>query len=206
MQYTQNQIRYILKSGGHNIHNAIIKDGRVFINDITLAPNVHSDDIEFIYRGKPINLSMDDENRRRAANILQRAYNIDGRRQRIRGFFQNLSDKLTANHKLEQMSDLEIRAWFALDKIARNKNKITVDRIGYMYNIRLSDIVLSHIPANEPDRRFIMLFNDKDLLSISPISSNPYLYNRASDVFFSIYSGIVKHGINTIAKSSENSR
>lgn len=65
MKYSQKQIRYILKSGGRNINNAIIKDGQVFINDITLAPALRSDNVVFTYRGTPINLSLDTENRRR---------------------------------------------------------------------------------------------------------------------------------------------
>ena len=206
MKYSQKQIRYILKSGGRNINNAIIKDGQVFINDITLAPALRSDNVVFTYRGTPINLSLDTENRRRAVNILYRAYSINGRRNRIREFFQNLSDKLTANYKLDQMSDLEIRAWFALDKIIHNTDKIRITRVGYMYKIHLGDVIFSHIPAEDKDRTFIMMFNGHDILGISHKTVNQHLYNRASDVFFRIYSEIIAPTLRGSTQKNQASR
>lgn len=206
MQYSKKQIRYILKTSGHNIKNAIIKDGRVFVNDITLAPGLHQDSVEFTYRGAPVNLALDDINRRRAISLLQRAYNIDARRRGIRRLFQKISDKLTANYKLEQMSDLEIRAWFALDKIEHNTRSITIDRVGYMYNIRCGDVVLSHIPADEKDRKFLMLFNNQDILDISHKTANQHLFNRASAVFFGIYADTIAPAIKAEQKKHQNTR
>lgn len=186
MHYSERQIKYILKNASKNVQSAIVRNGTVFIDDISLEPGLRSYTAKLTFRGTPIDLRGDEENLKRATALLYRAYGIEGRRGRIRDLFQKLSDNLARNYKLDQMSEEEIAAWFALDKIGKNISKVKICRVGYMYKIRLGNLELSHLPSEANQRIFMVLFNDK-LVDISLTHSNKYLYERASNVFFEIY-------------------
>ena len=192
MKFSNRQVDYILHTARHNVHDAIIKDGNIFIGDVVVMSDIKYQNLSVTYRGMPVDLSDDVKRYNRAMEIVQRAYNISYKRRRTRDFLQRLSDKFTRNYKLDTMTDLEIAAWFALDKIDRNMRKLKISRVGYMYNIRLGNTVLSHIPASEPDRIFLIIFNGNDIVNISSKHSNPYLYRRATEVFFTVYANVIQ--------------
>ena len=75
-----------------------------------------------------------------------------------------------------------------LSKIAKNMETVKITKVGYMHNIKLGNITLSHLPRETAaERHFLMVVDDK-FLEIHPVRSNRYLYARAASVFFTIYS------------------
>lgn len=186
MQYSKKQISRALNKAGRNIGKAIVCDGgTVFINDVSLEPVGYSYTAKLTFRGNPVDLSEDKENLKRATDVLFRAYNMDARRKQVRNFFQKLSDRLTHNYNLESMKNDEIWAWFAMDKINKNKNKLRISRVGYMYKIMLGNIEFSHLPS-EKGKQVFFVIQDKKFVEITN-KGNKQLYERALDLFFDIY-------------------
>ena len=176
MKFTNRQIDYMLNTARNNVRSAVIKDGNVFFGDVTMSHGTSYHTVSMTYRGMPVDLSADAQRHARALSVLRRAYRI--RYNRI----------ITQNYKLDEMSDLEISAWFALDKIAKNMETVKITKVGYMHNIKLGNITLSHLPRETAaERHFLMVVDDK-FLEIHPVRSNRYLYARAASVFFTIYS------------------
>lgn len=188
MKFTNRQIDYMLNTARNNVRSAVIKDGNVFFGDVIMSHGTSYHTVSMTYRGMPVDLSADAQRHARALSVLRRAYRIRYNRIRMRSFIQRLSDKITQNYKLDEMSDLEISAWFALDKIAKNMETVKITKVGYMHNIKLGNITLSHLPRETAaERHFLMVVDDK-FLEIHPVRSNRYLYARAASVFFTIYS------------------
>lgn len=187
MHYSEKQVKYILRDASRNVRNAILRDGSVFINDVSLKYGNNADTIDFTFRGTPVDLHSNSENMKKAVGILQRAYNKNARTQKVRSFFQKLSDTLTCNYKLEELSEPEIKAWFALDKINKNKSKVKVKRYEYMNKVVLGDIELISFKDDSKPNRFAMLVNNS-LVFIEHDVSNKHLYNRVRKVFFDSYS------------------
>ena len=191
MKYSHRQINYILKSAHRNVGDAIIKNDNVFIKDIVLTRTTGPDDIKLLFRGKPVDLSDDIKNKQRALRVLADAYGKYNRRNRVRNIFQKLSDNLTRNYKLESMTDSEIHAWFALDRVAQNIGRVKISRVGAMYNIHSNDVVFSYIPSAYPKQIYVVSFNNGRIIQIEQGKTNPYLFDKASDVFTNIYHKII---------------
>ena len=188
MKFTNRQIDYMLNTARSNVRHAVIKGDNVFFGDVTMSHGTSYRTVSMTYRGMPVDLSADAKRHARALSVLRRAYRIRYNRIRMRSFIRRLSDKITQNYKLDEMSDLEISAWFALDKIAKNMDTVKITRVGHMYNIKLGNITLSHLPRESAaERHFLMIIDDR-FVEIHPVRSNRYLYARAASVFFTIYS------------------
>lgn len=191
MQYSDKQVKYILNKASRNTKHAIMRDGRVFINDITLASGLEYSSVKMLFRGYPIDLTGSEKNAKKASKIFYQASSINNRRENIRNIFQRISDKLTRNYKLETLSDREIDAWFALDKLCKESKRVKINRVGYMYKIRLGNIELSHLPSEKCSGMFFVTIEDRTAY-IEKDKSNGHLYDRAKNTFYKIYDGYMK--------------
>lgn len=198
-----------LRRGMRDARNAVIKDGKIFINDIVIMPdNPFYTNVSLTVSGARINLSDDPLLSVGTYRLMHRVYKIANRRNRIRAAIQQFSDKITHNKYLDCLSDDDICSWFALERIRRGLHNpfniviikdnraadkrrcqsdgIVITRVGYMFKIYCGNVALCHIPADEKERRYILEIGEK-VICIND-KSVPRLYARAEDLFFGIYS------------------
>ena len=98
-----------------------------------------------------IDMSINPEIRRRVSRIMEKAIRLDLYKQEVRNFFQRVSNYITVNKGLDKMSDGEIAAWFALDKLTQNKRYVYIEPAKTEDNgntLRFSDTKLYNISAD----------------------------------------------------------
>ncbi len=149
MKYTAEQILSILKSAERNITKSVIKDGKLFINEIVIR--MLASGTTLCINDHIIDMSINPEIRRRVSRIMEKAIRLDLYKQEVRNFFQRVSNYITVNKGLDKMSDGEIAAWFALDKLTQNKRYVYIEPAKTEDNgntLRFSDTKLYNISAD----------------------------------------------------------
>ena len=95
-----------LRRGMRDARNAVIKDGKIFINDIVIMPdNPFYTNVSLTVSGARINLSDNPLLSVGTYRLMHRVYKIANRRNRIRAAIQQFSDKITHNKYLDCLSD-----------------------------------------------------------------------------------------------------
>lgn len=122
MNKSTNSIYKSLKYGKRNAGRAIVKDGIIFINDIIIMPQNDNYDVSLTVCGIQVDLSQDKQALAQTHDVIRRVHRIQSNRQRVRDFIQYVSDKITRNNHLEDMSTDDIMAWFTLKDMRRRLN------------------------------------------------------------------------------------
>lgn len=185
----------VLNRGLRNAGNAIIKDGKIFIDDIMILHDAAYKDISLTVCNQNIDMATDANIKNGVFKILNKVENINNRRVAVRSFIQKISDKITKNNEMRNASDDEIWAWFALEKMNKNILQVRYEKVGRMHNFSYGDIRLSHLPAEEAKRVYFVSLTDAagcKLIDIKP-TTNKSLFARADTTFFNMFSKM-SHG------------